>query len=136
LLESAKESEKKSYQVIVIRNYELEPGYANYLLLHYSLQVHFKILANSVRKCLPHVISLNQSAFVKDRRIGENIMLAQEILWGYHKQSIYPRCTLKIDLMKAFDSIKWNFLLNVMEAKGFPSKFIKWLQACLESGFF
>ena len=34
----------------------------------------------------------------------------------------------QIDFEKAFDSIKWSFLIKCLEAFGFGSEFIKWIQ--------
>lgn len=64
-----------------------------------------KILANRLKICLPSLISWNQSAFIKRRRLIDNILLAHEVVRDYHKSSGKPRCTLKIDLKNAFDSI-------------------------------
>lgn len=64
-----------------------------------------KILANRFKKYLPEIIEPNQSAFVGGRSISDNILLAQEIVQGYNRKSISPRCALKVDLQKAFDSL-------------------------------
>lgn len=45
----------------------------------------------------------------------------------YHKSNGKPRCALKIDLKKAFDSISWDFVLNNMRIMGFPHLFLSWL---------
>jgi hypothetical protein len=50
-----------------------------------------------------NLVSMNQSAFIPSRSISENVLLAQEIVRNYHKDKGKPRCTLKIDLMKAYD---------------------------------
>lgn len=55
---------------------------------------------------------------------------------NYHKNKGKPSCAIKIDIMKAFDSVNWRFVLNVLRAMGFPSKFISWVQACITSPFF
>lgn len=66
---------------------------------------------NTVYKCipktLPDLISYSQAA-VPGRRIRDNIVLAQELLKNYYKNQDKPRCALKVDLKKAFDSINWG----------------------------
>ncbi|XP_039000807.1 uncharacterized protein LOC120126781, partial [Hibiscus syriacus] len=79
---------------------------------------------------LPNIISLNQTAFVKGRSIIDNTLLAQELVKDYGRKIISPRCALKIDLQKAFDSLHWDFLLSILHAIGLPFIFIKWTEAC------
>ncbi|XP_013713276.1 uncharacterized protein LOC106416947 [Brassica napus] len=64
-----------------------------------------KIIVNRLRGSLPRCISYNQSAFIKDRLLVENLLLATEIVKDYHKEDISPRCAMKIDIAKAFDSV-------------------------------
>ena len=45
-----------------------------------------KIIANRLKGTLPEFISLNQSAFVKDRLLLENLLLATELVKDYHKE--------------------------------------------------
>lgn len=42
---------------------------------------------------------------------------------------------LKLDLRKAYDSISWEFLLHTLQRFGFPSKWCKWIKACLQASF-
>lgn len=65
-----------------------------------------KILANRLKKLLPSIISDNQSAFIKGRLLMENVLLASEMVKDYHKESVSPRCVMKIDISKAFDSVQ------------------------------
>ncbi|XP_048619986.1 uncharacterized protein LOC125590455 [Brassica napus] len=65
-----------------------------------------KILANRLKQMLPRIIVANQSAFVKGRLLMENVMLASKLVADYHKDSITPRCAMKIDISKAFDSVQ------------------------------
>ncbi|CAM8925778.1 unnamed protein product [Rhodiola kirilowii] len=39
----------------------------------------------------------------------------------------------KIDLWKAYDCIDWKFLISMMHLLKFPSKYIAWMQMCIES---
>lgn len=41
--------------------------------------------------------------------------------------------TMIIDLMKAYDLVRQNFILKVLEVMGFPSSMIKWIKACISS---
>ncbi|XP_071695366.1 secreted RxLR effector protein 78-like [Rutidosis leptorrhynchoides] len=41
----------------------------------------------------------------------------------------------KVDFEKAFDSLNWCFLFEVMKCTGFGSKWIKWIESCLKSAF-
>ncbi|KAG7533510.1 Reverse transcriptase zinc-binding domain [Arabidopsis thaliana x Arabidopsis arenosa] len=95
-----------------------------------------KIIANRLKELLPKFIATNQSAFVKDRLLMENILLATEVVKDYHKDTISPRCAMKIDISKAFDSVQWDFLLNVLEAMNFPAKFIHWIKLCISTASF
>jgi hypothetical protein len=61
-----------------------------------------KILANRLLPGLDDIISPNQGAFIPNRSISENILLAQELVCDYHKKKGRPRSTLKVDLMKAY----------------------------------
>lgn len=37
----------------------------------------------------------------------------------------------KIDFAKRFDTVNWEFLIHVMRARGFPRKWIKWIELLL-----
>ena len=73
-----------------------------------------KLLASRIQRVLPQIISHNQSAFVPQRLIGDNIMLVQALCRDYHRNDGTPRCAFKLDLHKAFDSLNWSFLFDIM----------------------
>ncbi|XP_039030563.1 uncharacterized protein LOC120165035 [Hibiscus syriacus] len=79
---------------------------------------------------VPKVPNLNTSAFVKGRSIVDNTLLAQEIVRDYGRKNNFPRCAMKIDLQKAFDSLIWEFVSVILYALGLPEKFIGWIWAC------
>ena len=83
-----------------------------------------KILANSLKRLLPSFISSNQSTFVKDRLLMENVLLAYELVKNYHKDSVSARCAVKIDISKAFDLVQWYFMLSILSEMNLPEKFI------------
>ncbi|KAL0345478.1 UNVERIFIED_CONTAM: hypothetical protein Sradi_4379100 [Sesamum radiatum] len=62
--------------------------------------------------------------FGPGRRINCNILLAQELLQGYNQSHLLPRCTLKVDFTKVYNSMDRDFLWATLEVFGFPTTFI------------
>jgi len=79
------------------------------------------------------LISRNQSTFIPGINIAENVLLAQELVRNYHRKEGAPRCTMKIDLMKAYDSVNWDFIIQCLVCLGFPSKLVNWIKECVTS---
>ncbi|XP_022870493.1 uncharacterized protein LOC111389759 [Olea europaea var. sylvestris] len=86
-----------------------------------------KIFVSRLRPILRDIVGHAQAAFVEGRSIMENIHLAQELLRQYNRKRVAPRCLLKIDLSKAYDSVCWDFLRNVFVGLQFPSRFVNWI---------
>lgn len=78
---------------------------------------------------LPDIILLNQTPFVKSRLLIENTLLASEIVQGYHKNKGPKRITLKVDIAKAFDSVRWKFIFLCLRSFHVSETYIRWLQA-------
>lgn len=55
------------------------------------------------------VVNEAQARFVPGKHIEDNILLATELLKGYSHKFVSPRCMVKVDLKKAYDSIEWSF---------------------------
>lgn len=47
------------------------------------------------------------------RLLAENVLLTTEIGHGYNKRNIDLKAILKVDLRKAFDSVRWDFILSI-----------------------
>ena len=88
-------------------------------LIHSFAKLVTKILANRLAPLLPSLISTNQSAFVRGRKIHDNFMLVQQMVKSLHKEA---RILLKLEISKAFDSVSWSFLLEVMCKVGFGQR--------------
>ncbi|KAL2237306.1 UNVERIFIED_CONTAM: hypothetical protein Sindi_0922300 [Sesamum indicum] len=63
-------------------------------------------------------------------------MLAQELFTGYNQAHRPPQCALKVDIRKAYDTVEWDFMFAMMELFGFPSIFMKWIEACITTPSF
>ncbi|XP_062100131.1 uncharacterized protein LOC133806013 [Humulus lupulus] len=89
------------------------------------------MLCYRLTKILPVIVHQNQGAFIKNRLLAHNILILQDLLHGYTRKNVSPRCLIKIDLSKAYDSLDWIFLEDILKDFCFPSKFIQWIMACL-----
>ncbi|KAL0290347.1 UNVERIFIED_CONTAM: hypothetical protein Sradi_7052100 [Sesamum radiatum] len=95
-----------------------------------------KILVIRMQRVLHLLIDYSQNAFVPGRSISDNILLAQELLAGYNQSKLPPRCTIKIDIQKAYDSVEWDFLLEGLRVFNFPPQFIVWINQCVSTATF
>ncbi|KAL2252005.1 UNVERIFIED_CONTAM: hypothetical protein Sindi_2322800 [Sesamum indicum] len=95
-----------------------------------------KLLVQRLRVVLDKIISPCQGAFIPGRSIRDNILLAQELLTGYNQVRLPPRCTLRVDIRKAYDIVEWDFLLAVLQLFGFPQTFIRWIEECVTTTAF
>lgn len=95
-----------------------------------------KLLTSRLKKLLSQVISHSQSAFLPGRLLAENVLLATEIVHGYNWRNIDPRGMLKVDLRKAFDSVRWDFIISALRALAIPEIFINWIQQCISTPSF
>ena len=79
------------------------------------------------------LVSDLQSGFIKGRNIADSFLVATELV-----QCCRLRCTptiaLKLDFRKAFDSVSWAALDNVLCACGFGERWRSWVQSLLSTG--
>jgi hypothetical protein len=87
-------------------------------LVHSFAKLITKILANRLAPFLDSLVSTNQSAFIRGRCIHDNFILVQQTVKVLHRQKV-PSLFLKLDISRAFDSVSWSFLLEVLQHLGF-----------------
>lgn len=101
-------------------------------VINTAAKIITKVLANRLQQHLPQLIGNSQTAFVKGRWLAESFLVAREFLTGYDKRKI-PAILYKVDFEKAFDTIDWCFLINLMLEKGFPPKWVSGILRILKS---
>ncbi|GJW63623.1 RNA-directed DNA polymerase, eukaryota [Tanacetum coccineum] len=80
-----------------------------------------KILATRLSSIISGLISDVQTAFLPNRQILDGPFIINELLsWCKHKKQ--QAMVFKVDFAKAYDSIRWDFLEDVLRAFGFGSK--------------
>ncbi|GJT54119.1 RNA-directed DNA polymerase, eukaryota [Tanacetum coccineum] len=88
-----------------------------------------KILANWLSSVIPGLISDVQTAFLPNRQILDGPFIINELLsWCKHKKQ--QAMVFKVDFAKAYDSIRWDFLEDVLIAFGFGPKWCSWIRGC------
>lgn len=95
-----------------------------------------KLLAKRLKRSLPGIISRVQSAFIPGRLLVENVLLATELVKGFNWKSITPRGMFKVDLRKAFDTVRWSFVVQILKAMYFPQPFVNLIWQCVSTPFF
>jgi len=101
-------------------------------LVHSFAKLVTKILANRLADRLDELVSSNQSAFIKKRFIQDNFMMVQQTVKFLHSHK-QPRILLKLDITKAFDSVSWAFLLEVLRKLGFGNRWCDMICGLLSS---
>ena len=94
-----------------------------------------KCLVNRLRPFLDDIIFETQSAFIPRRLITDNATIAFECFHKIqHNVSRHnTHCAYKLDLVKAYDRVDWNFLEGVLQKTGFDLKWISWIMHCVRS---
>ncbi|XP_062118795.1 uncharacterized protein LOC133832472 [Humulus lupulus] len=92
-----------------------------------------KLICKRLALVLPDLVQPNQRAFVKGHSIAHNIMIFQDLIKNYGRISTSSRCAIKINLSKAYDTIDWDFLEDLLKALNFPQKFIGWVMSCIRN---
>nr|GMC84717.1 uncharacterized protein LOC109177999 [Ipomoea batatas] len=69
------------------------------LLTSSADKVISKVLSLRLSSVLPSIIDKAQAAFVEGRVMSDNIFLAQELIRGYARKRISPRCMLMFDMV-------------------------------------
>jgi len=77
---------------------------------------------------LPSLLHKNQYGFIKQRTIQDCIAWALEYLHTCH-QTRKELIILKLDFKKAFDKVEHEFMLRIMEHKGFPPRWLHWMRS-------
>ncbi|GJT29586.1 RNA-directed DNA polymerase, eukaryota, partial [Tanacetum coccineum] len=91
-----------------------------------------KILQNRLSFVISDLISDVQSAFLPNRQILDGPFILNDLLARCHfkKQSAM---VFKVDFAKAYDSIRWDYLEDVLHSFGFGVKWRSWIKGCLSS---
>ncbi|GJZ24399.1 RNA-directed DNA polymerase, eukaryota, reverse transcriptase zinc-binding domain protein [Tanacetum coccineum] len=74
--------------------------------------------------------------FIPRRNIQDNILITQELSNRYKRKNGAKRCAMKIDILKAYDTINWDFLKEVMLLVGLYEVTVHWIMTCITTPSF
>lgn len=102
-------------------------------LLNCIFKVFTKVLTNRLALSINILTSSNQTAFVKGMFILESVVTTHEMLHStYHSGNL--GLVLKLDYEKAFDKVNLDFLIDLLEKRGFGPLWIKWIKQITHLG--
>ena len=116
-----------------VKNPEYISQYQPISLSNVLYRVYSKVLANRLKKMLPNIVSEHQSAFMTDRLISNNIMVAFETLhyMRNHSTGSTGFMALKLDMSKAYDRVEWLYMAKLMKKMGFCEAWVKLMMGCI-----
>jgi mannosylglycoprotein endo-beta-mannosidase len=101
-------------------------------LIHAIAKIIAKVLALRLGPLMDDLVSSAQSAFIKKRSIHDNFLYVKNLAKRLHKSKT-PSLLFKLDIRKAFDSIRWEYILDLLRRRGFPAQFRNWITALLST---
>ena len=91
-----------------------------------------KVIANRWALILRQLVGVHHSAFVRGRCLHDNFMMVQGTARKLHTSKT-PAVLLKLDITKAFDTVDWSFLLEVLKKLGFGERLLACICALLST---
>lgn len=92
-------------------------------LTNFLSKVCTRIIATRLGTILPCLISPEQTGFLPGHDISSQVLLAQEMIHMLDKGG--SQLCLKLDMMKAFDRVSWEYLELLLRKFGFSDFFIR-----------
>lgn len=102
-------------------------------LCNVAYKIVSKLLSKRLKMIMPWIITETQAAFVEDRLISDNILVAHELLHALNSNNSCYReyIAVKTDLSKAFDRVEWSFLKTAMQSLGFSDQWCSLIMECV-----
>jgi hypothetical protein len=102
-------------------------------LLNCNFKIFSRVLTSRLENVCHKIIAKEQSAFIKGRFILESVVIAHEVLHTIHR-SKQPGVILKLDYEKAYNRVNLDFLIEILESRGFGETWIGWIKKIIFGG--
>ena len=91
-----------------------------------------KGLSERLKNVLSSLNSTQQTAYIKNKFIGEGGRLISDIVDIWERNNI-GGYLVTVDIAKAFDSLDHKFILAVLKQLGFGKNFVSWVEVLLNN---
>ena len=96
-------------------------------LLNVAYKIASTCISNRIKGTLEHLISEQQTGFQSGKFIGSNLNLMYNIL-SYTESEQIPGMLVLVDFYKAFDTIAWSFIEQVLDFLNFGDDIKRWVR--------
>ncbi|XP_019190157.1 PREDICTED: uncharacterized protein LOC109184594 [Ipomoea nil] len=98
-------------------------------------RVMAKVITNRMKPMMDEIISDSQSAFIPDRHITDNILIAAEVGHYLNRKQCgaVGWAALKLDMAKAYDHMEWSFLRGMLLAMDFDNNWVELIMLCVST---
>ncbi|XP_019190614.1 PREDICTED: uncharacterized protein LOC109185072 [Ipomoea nil] len=114
---------------------EMVSDYRPIALSNVVYRIMAKVITARMKPLMGDIISDTQSAFISDRLITDNILIAAEVGHFLNRKQcgVTGWGALKLDMAKAYDRVEWPFLRGMMLALGFDERWVDLIMLCVTS---
>ncbi|XP_074267464.1 uncharacterized protein LOC141590805 [Silene latifolia] len=104
-------------------------------LCNVVMRIVSKCIANRIKRIMPDLVGQYQNGFVPGRSITDNILISHELFHyiSTKKTGKNGVMALKVDMSKAYDRLRWNFIQATLLHMGFPSHIISLIMNTIQT---
>ncbi|XP_057803279.1 uncharacterized protein LOC131018582 [Salvia miltiorrhiza] len=103
------------------------------VLANFLFKIISKVLASRLSSVAAASVSPNQFGFISGRSIHDCIAMGSEGFNTMNRINRGSNFACKIDIHKAFDTMRWDFIIAALRAMGYHDQFIRWIEVIFES---